>query len=97
MGVLFIDSTLTACQSFLKTYCVTAQALPLISLQVLWGHVLYQKQCLTSSNAGVMKSYCVLGDVLPVSRLQLSLMPIMLPDDALSLSKDKHHEDLLCE
>lgn len=53
--------------------------------------------CFISETAGAMKSYCVLREVLPVSRLQLSLMPITLPDDALSLSKDKHHEHLLCE
>lgn len=44
-----------------------------------------------------MKSYCVLSDVLPVSRPLVSLRHTTLPDDALSLSKDKRHEDLLCE
>lgn len=53
--------------------------------------------CFISETAGAMKSYCVLRELLTVSRLQLSLMPITLPDDALSLSKDKHHEHLLCD
>lgn len=44
-----------------------------------------------------MKFYSVLSDALPVSRPQVSLRPTMLPGDALSLSKDKHLEDPLCE